>query len=141
MSVYTFTRTTTMSDIITKIKNTTNDIIEKINTMLEDLMSIGTIPHELDEQYDYIYGNSECRTCDDNVLLKFGYISREYKDVISAYALPTECAITNDLFVPTSMVVVTRCSHVFGCDALKKWLVVSPICPICRTHANCITSS
>jgi hypothetical protein len=49
----------------------------------------------------------------------------------------TQCPITFENFETTSQVsVISRCGHIFNRQALTDWLVINPVCPLCRSSTT-----
>lgn len=128
---------------ICRLVRSIGDIMDGIVEIFDAMGDIGTIPEELESEYESKYENKPIIPCDDAMVTGWGGIIGPYSRlcfseqcVVNDLIGCVECPITHDLFTPATIVVVTRCGHMFDLCALKRWFSVSSTCPSCRQEMD-----
>ena len=76
-----------------------------------------------------LYDEKKINTSIEKLLKSF------FKKVLKSSESFSECSIC--LSDDTSSGVVTRCGHTFCKDCIIDWVMINPVCPLCREFISC----
>ena len=112
-------------------------MMDEFVNILDDIGDIGTIPQELDEYYDELARNKRRAECDAEAMRSWGCVVGRFGEL--NHCTSTECPISHDTFAENTVIVITKCEHVFKYESLREWFSQSYTCPVCRKNHNVTT--